>query len=648
MRAQREHGDDAAAVHDAAPRHHRHVWPDGIDDLRHQGDRPDDGGRDRPVGPADTERAAMATRLPTLRDHGSGTAGDGADGFVDRRHERQQMRARRERRLGHRRRVVERRDHGDAGRERRLRERDRRSGGRTLRRLVGQSELAPERLEDLDDARALAGRGRWRRELHVDAERAVRRELARSRDVALEALDRHPRRPEDAQAARARHGRDELRRAGALGHAGEQDRQADAEQVAERRVQAGAHSSLEPAQRLMPLSVAWRSISASSSAGEAEAVERADIGLELRDAARSDERRGHARVTQRPRQGHLRQRLPAAPGEGVERADLLQRLLAQHVPRQGPVATGPRVGRDAAQVAVREHALRERREDDAADSLLAQDIPQAALDPAVEHRVRGLVDQQRRAQVAQDVRCLDGALRRVGRDAGIQRLALPYGGVQRAERLFHGRVRVAAVRVEDVDVVEAHALEALVEAREQVLAAAEVAVGAGPHVVAGLGRDHELVAEGREVLLQQGAERLLGGAVGRAVVVGEVEVRDAEIERAAHDRAARLERTVASEVLPQAERDRRQQQPAAPAAVVGHAVVAIAGGQVGHAQLPRRGDRPPDDTTSRAIGSKRRRMALRPAGAGERFSTLPGGAQASREALGAPPERVSSIAAQGR
>ena len=167
--------------------------------------------------------------------------------------------------------------------------------------------------------------------------------------------------------------------------------------------------------------------------------------------------------------------------------------------------------------------------------------------------------------------------------------------------------------------------EALVEAREQVLAAAEVAVGAGPHVVAGLRRDHELVAEGREILLQQGAERLLGGAVGRAVVVGEVEVRDAEVEGAAHDRAARLERPVASEVLPEAERDRRQQQPAAAAAVVGHAVVAIAGGQVGHAQLPRRGDRPPDDTTSRAIRSKSARGSPA-AGPGAIFSPARRGA----------------------
>ena len=51
------------------------------------------------------------------------------------------------------------------------------------------------------------------------------------------------------------------------------------------------------------------------------------------------------------------------------------------------------------------------------------------------------------------------------------------------------RLGVEAVRVEDVDVVEPHPRQALVEAREHVLARAPLAVGAGPHVVAGLGRD---------------------------------------------------------------------------------------------------------------------------------------------------------------
>ena len=134
-----------------------------------------------------------------------------------------------------------------------------------------------------------------------------------------------------------------------------------------------------------------------------------------------------------------------------------------------------------------------------------------------------------------------GALARVGGDAGVQRLALAHGGVERAERLLQRRVGVQPVRVEDVDVVEPHAGQALVQRGEQVLARAPLAVRAGPHVVAGLGGDDQLVAPRREVLAHEPAEVGLRGAGRRPVVVGEVEVGDAEVERAAQDRALRLD-----------------------------------------------------------------------------------------------------------
>ena len=182
----------------------------------------------------------MAAGLAALRDHGRGAERDRAAGLVGRRHHRHQARAGRARRIGDRRRIVERRDRTRARGERALDQRGRRIGLRGLGRLVGQAELAPERPHDLEDALALAGRRRRRRELDVDPDRSVRRELARPRQVALERLAGHARGAEDAEAARARDRGHELGRARAVGHAREQDRHADAEQVAERRVQRSA------------------------------------------------------------------------------------------------------------------------------------------------------------------------------------------------------------------------------------------------------------------------------------------------------------------------------------------------------------------------------------------------------------------------
>jgi hypothetical protein len=123
--------------------------------------------------------------------------------------------------------------------------------------------------------------------------------------------------------------------------------------------------------------------------------------------------------------------------------------------------------------------LRERREADAADSELAERIEELGLDPAVQQRVRRLVDQERYAEVAQDRRGLARLLRRVRRDADVQRLPLLHRARERPHRLLERRARVEPVGVEDVDVLEPHPPEGLVERGEQVLARAHSPYGPG-------------------------------------------------------------------------------------------------------------------------------------------------------------------------
>src|SRR4029079_6561900 len=117
-------------------------------------------------------------------------------------------------------------------------------------------------------------------------------------------------------------------------------------------------------------------------------------------------------------------------------------------------------------------------------------------------------------------------------------------------------------------------------------ARAPLAVGPWPHVVARLRGDHELVAVGSQIVREQTPEVLLGRAVGRSVVVGEVEVGDAEVECAPHDGALGLEWEVVAEVVPEAEREHRHLNPAAPRPAVLHLLVAIVCGHVGHRTLP--------------------------------------------------------------
>src|SRR5437660_1248404 len=118
------------------------------------------------------------------------------------------------------------------------------------------------------------------------------------------------------------------------------------------------------------------------------------------------------------------------------------------------------------------------------------------------------------------------------------------------------------------DMVEAHAIQALVETRQHVLARAPLPIRAGPHQVPGFGRDDELVAMTGKVSRQDPAEVLLRRAGRRAVVVREVEMRDPQVECPPNDLALNVDRPLAAKVLPQAKRDGRQLQPAAAAAPI--------------------------------------------------------------------------------
>src|SRR3546814_8328177 len=115
-----------------------------------------------------------------------------------------------------------------------------------------------------------------------------------------------------------------------------------------------------------------------------------------------------------------------------------------------------------------------------------------------------------------------------------------------------------------VDLIGPQPLGALVAARDQIFAAAaDIAVRAGPHIPPRLGRDYQFVAVRGEIGREDSAEILLRRAVWRAVIVGEIDMRDAAIERAAQHRAAGFEHVRAAEILPPAKRQPGESTPPA-------------------------------------------------------------------------------------
>src|SRR5579862_8215207 len=116
--------------------------------------------------------------------------------------------------------------------------------------------------------------------------------------------------------------------------------------------------------------------------------------------------------------------------------------------------------------------------------------------------------------------------------------------------------------VEDVDVLHAESPQALVEAGEEVLPGPEIPIGARPHVPARLGGDDKFVSVLMKVFAQDPSEVDFCAPIWGPVVVGQVEMRDTQVEGAVQDGALRLERSIVSEVLPQPEGHGRQQQAA--------------------------------------------------------------------------------------
>ena len=231
------------------------------------------------------------------------------------------------------------------------------------------------------------------------------------------------------------------------------------------------------------------------------------------------------------------------------------------------------VRRNTGLIIARQPAARQRAERHQPTAFARQHVRQPGFDFAVEHRIVFLMNQHRRAQLAQRADRNLRLFRRVARNADVKRLAAAHDLIERAHRLFNRRFRVGAVVVEDIHIIQIHPPQALVKAGNQVFPAAPVAVWPRPHVVARFGGNHQLVAVGFPIAQHVNAEVALRLAVGRAVVVRQIKMRDAVVKRRAQDGLLGFKRRDAAEVVPQTQRERREQKPAFAASAVGHRVV---------------------------------------------------------------------------
>ena len=140
--------------------------------------------------------------------------------------------------------------------------------------------------------------------------------------------------------------------------------------------------------------------------------------------------------------------------------------------------------------------------------------------------------------------------------------------------------------IENIDIFQPHPSETLIDPGKQVLPAAKIAVGAGPHIIARLGRDDQLVAVRQQILLQDPAERPLGLAVGRAVIICKVKIGNAVV-KCCQKHLLLLSRVIErAKVVPQAEAQQWEHQPAPAAPAVLHLIISVVSGLKFHKYSP--------------------------------------------------------------
>ena len=280
---------------------------------------------------------------------------------------------------------------------------------------------------------------------------------------------------------------------------------------------------------------------------------------------------------QNPRQCHLGEGFSSFAGFCIPLLQLLQEFWSQGAVLQEVLLCHAAIGWDAVEIAVGEETLCQRREGDESDAVFVAVVEGSVfLWRTVEHVESVLEDEQRTVALLQiligELQCLQWP----SADAEIECLALLHDVYHCLEGFLEWGIRVVAMAVEEVHIVQIHALEALVEARHQILARAPVAVRTFPHIISRLGRDEEFVTIRQEIILHQSAHGFLSASVRRAIVVGKVEVSDSVVEGIVGDGTASLVRIHSSEVVPESQTNLRQQDSALAASLVKRLCIAIA------------------------------------------------------------------------
>ena len=220
---------------------------------------------------------------------------------------------------------------------------------------------------------------------------------------------------------------------------------------------------------------------------EVKVVKSGKVAVELGDGRCADDAACHSPVSEHPCQSHLSYSLSSLCSYGGELFHGFHPFLCHLALLEKPRGTcssasfGYAVG-----VFAREQPLCEGREADDAAAVVGCYLEVGIFSFGVKHRAAVLRQKTWHLGLSQNVVASLLELWRIFRDAHVESLALADKINERLHSLFDGGHTVVPMAVEDVEVFQSCALEALVAACYEVFAAAVAAVDTRPHVVSRL------------------------------------------------------------------------------------------------------------------------------------------------------------------
>ena len=252
---------------------------------------------------------------------------------------------------------------------------------------------------------------------------------------------------------------------------------------------------------------------------------RGDGVVDLVGLGGADDRRRDTGLVQQPGQCHLsrlRTQLIGDLGAALGHREVGVAVI--HRVRERIAARARRLAGLVAAAVARQEAARQRAPWDQADALVETERDHLALFLAVDEVVVVLHGHEARPAVLLGDLLGLGELPRVHRRrADVAGLAGAHDVIERLHRLFDRRLRIPAMDLIQIDVVDAQAAQRRVDAIEDVLARQAALVRAAAHCAVDLGRDHDLVARGERT--QRPARDLLAHA--DRIDIGGVEEVDA-------------------------------------------------------------------------------------------------------------------------